>query len=271
MNFPSFDEKLPHLHIFIQELVEDYHAGRINTWDEIDARVKEFFTPERMEQTERVVPGWTQMASHSKGVTLTHVLCVFLGLVLLPEFASLSFEQQQLAQWIVLFHDVEKIHIRGRRDLTHGFRSAVVTAGALHPLGFPVTTGFHTMYPTWRELTYFAITADGTSGEQIQDNTKLPEITSGITAMFGSDSPASLIVMGVLLHMSINVVKDWPQAAPLTDAEIMQYVSAPLLPLLKAMCLSDNEGWSMFDPDIRIIQRNDTLEAFRALEQNIIS
>ena len=39
-------------------------------------------------------------------------------------------------------------------------------------------------------------------------------------------------------------------------------MSAVALPLLKVMNLSDNEGWSMFDPDIRTTQRNDTLEAF---------
>lgn len=266
MNFPSFDERLSFLNEFILGLVNDYDAGMIDSWNTLDEKVKTFFTPERMEQTEVVAPSWKKMASYSDGVTLTHVMCVFLGLFMMPEFQWLTPEQQQLAKWIVLFHDVSKVHIRGKRDLTHGFRSAALAGEALMNLGFPVEETSTGTIDAWSDSTKSAITFSSDCGTDIQDNSKLPEIISGIESMYGANSPASLIVEGVLLHMSLNVVIDYPQAAPLNDSEIREYINDNLMPLLKVMCLGDNDGWTMFYPETRIAQREETLAAFSRYE-----
>lgn len=50
MNFPAFDEHLSFLNQFILELVNAYQAGKINLWDELDEKVKAFFSPERMNE-----------------------------------------------------------------------------------------------------------------------------------------------------------------------------------------------------------------------------
>jgi hypothetical protein len=196
-------------------------------------------------------------------------MCVFLGLVMLPEFKELTPAQQQLAKWVVLFHDVEKIHIRGQRDYTHGFRSAITAAGTLPKLGFPVTAEFENNFTAWGSFTNSAVIMDQKINEEIQDNKKLPAILSGIEQMFGKDSPAALIVKGVLFHMSLNVVVEWPQTAPLTDAEIKVYITSDLAALLKVMNLADNEGWVMFYPEARAIQRYDTLAAYQRFEKLI--
>ena len=99
----------------------------------------------------------------------------------------------------------------------------------------------------------------------------MPEILLGIEKIFGKYTPAALVVKCVLLHMSINVVSDYPQAAPLTDEEIAKYVDTETSLLLKAMCLADNEGWSMFYPEIRARQRNDTLKAFEKIERMLLN
>ena len=140
MNFPNFDTRLPFLNQFIRELVDDYHAGKINSWDALDEKVKTFFTAERMGETDALVPGWKKMASYSDGVTLTHVMCVFMGLYMMPEFLSMTNEQQGIMKWVILFHDVEKEHQRGKRDHLHAFRSSVGAARTLPKLGFPVTS-----------------------------------------------------------------------------------------------------------------------------------
>ena len=70
--------------------------------------------------------------------------------------------------------------------------------------------------------------------------------------------------------MSIDVVGDWPQAAPLTEEEINKYVDRILYPLLKVMNLADSEGWSMFYTEIRRQQRNDTLKAFEKIDEIIL-
>lgn len=113
--FPAFDDCFSDLNQFILKLVEAYEAGTIRSWDDLEEKVHVFFTPERMEEMESLVPGWQKMASYSEGITLVHVMCVFLGLFMLPEFQSLTPHQKQLAKWIVLFHDIAKIHIQGKK------------------------------------------------------------------------------------------------------------------------------------------------------------
>jgi len=269
-NFPLFDFHLSYLNKFILELVVAYNEGEIKSWDDLEKRVESFFTPERMNQIESIAPGWKKMASYSGGVTLVHVTCVFLGLFILPEFKSLPFEQGQLAKWIVLFHDIEKETNKGERDQTHGFRSATRAARTLPGLGFGITREYEGLIDLWSRLTNSAMIKSGNSAEYIQDNQKLPEIFDGIKKLFGDNTPASLIVKGVLLHMSIDVVGDWPQAAPLTEEEINKYVDRILYPLLKVMNLADSEGWSMFYTEIRRQQRNDTLKAFEKIDEIIL-
>ena len=66
--------------------------------------------------------------------------------------------------------------------------------------------------------------------------------------------------------MSITVVADWPQSAPLTDAEAREYLDPQLLPLLKTMMLVDNDAWNFFDPLTKFRYRQDTLTVFEAFE-----
>jgi hypothetical protein len=270
-NFPVFDEQLAFLNQFILDLVESYQSGKLNSWDELDEKVKRFFTPERMEQMEIIVPGWGKMSSYSDGITLTHVMCVFLGLFMLPEFLSLTPEQQQLAKWIVLLHDVEKAHVKGKKDLTHGFRGAALAAHTLERLGFDHTPEFDEFFDTWSKFTNAAITTSHLEGDLIQDNQKLPTILEGIKQLFDENTPAALITKGVLLHMSLNVVNQYPQAAPLSETEVKSYIDPVFLPLLRVIMLADNEGWVLFYPEVRELQRNETLAAFQKAEKIIIN
>jgi hypothetical protein len=270
-DFPLFDACFPKLNQFILELVKAYEAGQIKSWDDLEERVSVYFTVDRMEQMESRVPGWQKMASYRDGITLTHLMGVFLGLFMLPEFRSLSDDHQQLAKWIVLFHDLAKeITIgAGEKDKTHAFRSAITTARQLPHLEFAVTSEYEHLISSWSHLTGSAIKISADRPEAIQDNEKLPDILMGIERMFGEGTAAALIVKTVLLHMSINVVIDWPQASPLREAQIVKYVSKDLLPLLKVMMLADNEGWVLFYSE-REQQRTETLAAFQRLEKMIL-
>ena len=88
--------------------------------------------------------------------------------------------------------------------------------------------------------------------------------------MFGEDASAGLIVKGILLHMSITIISNWPQAASLTKAEVKKYIDSALAPLLKVLMLADNDGWAMFHPG-RQQQRLETLDAFQKIEEIISS
>lgn len=266
--YPRFDDEFPFLNQFILELAGEHKAGKINSWDDLDERVKAFYTPNRMDAIEAKAPGWKKMASYSGGITLTHVTCVFLGMFMLSEYQSLSSEKQQLAKWIVLLHDIDKFHLKGKKDTLHPFKSAVIAAKVLPGNGFPTSEEYSSLIRGWADQTTGAF-IPRLLAPQKPDNKKLPEIISGIDLLFGKDNPAALITKAVLLHTSLDVDKNYPTPAPLKDDEIRFLISPDLLPLLKVMMLSDNEGWSLFDQKVREQQRRDTLKAFEWFEELI--
>ena len=261
-NIPSFDIELEELNQFIMSLVEDYHTEKINSWDDLDEKVKAFFTYERMEDIEAKAPGWKKMASYSDGITLTHVTCVFLGMFMLPEFLALSAEHRQIAKWIILFHDIDKFHIRGIKDTMHAFNSAVVAANTLPGLGFPVHVSYHDLISSWSSFTRQAYVPSNNDTAPKPDNQKLPKILSEIDQLFGENAPAALITKTVLLHLSLDADKNYPTPAPLTETEIQQIINPSLLPLLKVMMLADNDGWALFEPEFREQQNKDVVKAF---------
>ena len=269
LQFPDFDEQLPILNQFILGLVDAYQSGRLNSWDKLDEKVKAFFTPERMEQTETLVLGWKKMASYSGGITLTHVMCVFLGVYMMPEFQELTPEGQQIAKWIVLFHDLDKFHIHGKKDTMHAFNSGALTAKLLPKFGFPITGKYHELIDSWSKLTTHAFVASGDDSAPKPDNQKLPEILAGIDELFGKDTPAALITKVALLHISLNIDLFYPTPAPLTEDEVKHFITPNLFPLLKVMMLGDNEGWTLFYPEDRQRQSECAVIAFQGFEKII--
>jgi hypothetical protein len=266
MEFPSFDEHLSYLNQFILTLVSAYNAEEILSWDDLEERVNAFFTPERMEETETIVPGWKRMASYSDGITLTHVMCVFLGMYIKPEYLRLTQEQQEEMKWIILFHDVEKAPQAGKRDHAHAFRSAVGAARTLPKLGFPVKQEYASLIDGWNKFTRSAITKLENSTDDIQDNHKLPIILDGIERMFGQNTPATLIIKTILFHLSVNMDL-WPPPNPLTNDEVKRYFNEELSTLLLLMNLGDNDGWALFNPEVRENQRADIIDKFEKIEK----
>lgn len=270
MNIPKFDERLEFIDQFIRGLVEKYRTEILTTWDQLDELVKVFFTSECMDLTETLMPGWKKMASCSDGITLTHIMCVFLGVYMLPEFQALTAEEQQLEKWIVLFHDLDKFHIPGKKDTMHAFRSGVLAAKILPSFGFPVTEKYKILIDTWSEFTFHAcVTADKDTTPK-PDNSKLPEVLSGIDQLFGIDTPAALITKTALLHISLNIDPLYPTPAPLTEEELKRFITPKLYPLLKVMMLGDNEGWTLFEPEMRSYQSHQAMLAFEKIEKIIL-
>ena len=267
--FPPFEDKLQFLDQFILELVEAYHTEKINSWDELDREVKAFFTPERLDQMEALVPGWKKMASYSDGITLTHVICVFLGVYIMPEYQALTPEEQQIAKWIVLIHDIDKFHIHGKKDTMHAFRSGVLAAQILPAFGFPITEKYDGLIEPWSELTRQAFVPGGEAAAPRPDNRKLPEIFMGIDQLFGEGAPAALITKTILLHISLNIDPDYPTPSPLTETELKRFITPKLLPLLRVMMLGDTEGWALFAPADRVRQMKAAREIFQEVEKLI--
>lgn len=266
---PSFDDHFAALHAFILELVTAYQAGSITSWNNLEEKVGAFFNADQIDEVEALAPGWRKMASYDEGVTLVHVMCVFLGLYMMPEFLNMTPPQQQMMKWIILLHDIEKEPQKGKRDHGHAFRSATTAAKLLPRFGFFVTPEYDLHIDHWSDFTRAAVRKPEDSPDVIQDNAKLPEILDGIERMFGPNTPASLIIKTILLHLSIGM-EPWPPAAPLRDEEVSRYIDPRLVLLLRVMNLGDGEGWNLFKLE-RESLRNDTLKAFQKVERLISS
>jgi hypothetical protein len=264
LRLPSF---LPELAAFVDQLTEHVGSGKIDRWEPFSERTQTFYTGARMAQIESVIPGWGRMASFGGGATVLHVTGALVALKLLPEYYQASAETQRLSDWIVLLHDLGKEIHEGKRDHTHGFRSAVLAGKILPGVGFPVTADYQSQFPGWAELTNAALRLDDDGLELIQDNRKLPEILDGIKRLFGHNSATALVVKAILLHFSIDTCSEWPQVAPLSDQEIELYIDPEFLPYLEVMMLVDSDAWALFDPQIKAKQRQETLQVFQRVRK----
>jgi hypothetical protein len=174
-----------------------------------------------------------------------------------------------MMQWIVLFHDLGKQVIGGQRDALHAFRSGAMAARALPDAGFATSDTYPAEIGAWtaRVRSAFVAAADGKG--PIPDNRALPEVLQGLDRLFGSESPASLIVQAVMLHQSLNVVPEWPSPCSLTDAEVPLCIRPALLPLLEIMMLVDSDAWQLFDPASKAKFRQSTLAVFADVRQRL--
>jgi len=268
-NTPLFDQVFKELDNFIMGLFASHQSGEIKTWRDLEVRVNNFFTREMIEKTDAKVPGWKNMSADADHRTLVHIMCALLGLYLMPEYGLLTPEERNMAKWIVLLHDVGKVTAEGRGDYLHAMQSAEIAANSLPKIGFSTDEKYNLFIDEWsNNLLSAKIENPDRPGEFMPDNRKIGEILAGTDDLFGKNSPASIIIKGVLLHQCIDTVKDWPQTAPLSDDQIIQNIDESLLPLLRVMHLADNEGWTLFEPE-REQYRSETLEAFERVERMI--
>ncbi|MEZ4667948.1 MAG: hypothetical protein R3E39_08540 [Anaerolineae bacterium] len=266
---PQLGAYLPQLVAFALQARSDYQAGTLADWPTFIRRVRAFYTPAMMETIEKVAPGWNHMATFADQQTLIHVTSVFVALYDHPEYAHISTTFKHLMEWIVLFHDIAKEAVRGKHDYVHGFRSAALAGKALPTLGFPINQPDTGGLEDWAQLTHNAIVFHEGHEEYIQDNRQLPAITAGIDRLFSDQSPASLVIKPILLHLSIDSDPDYPTVAPLTEAEIQRFVVGDVLPLLRLLTLIDNDSWNLFDAEQREVQRQKTHGAFQKIAQQV--
>jgi hypothetical protein len=267
MSFPSVESRLPELVRFVTSLAEDAYTNRLADQSMMTQRVRDFFSADMMAYVEGVLPGWRLMASYADGQTLIHIVTVYTALLMCPQYQQAAPEQQTLMHWIVLLHDLAKVVIEGKRDPTHSFRSAALAGRLMTRISSDAVRPAHeAQIASWANLTATAITRLPDGANEIPKNSRLPEIMEGIGRLFGEDTSAALIVTTVLLHQSINVVSQWPQAAPLNDTGIQRYVSRKVLPLLKIMMIVDNDAWGFFDLPTKQFHRTETVAEFKRIE-----
>jgi hypothetical protein len=266
---PQLQDHLPELHGFVSTLARQIEAGELQDGDALVGRFREFYADERMQAIERVAPGWQDMAAQADRATLHHISQALIALQLLPEFRAAPRLLQSALEWTVLFHDLGKRVIGGQRDALHAFRSATMAARALPRMGFPCAADYPALIEPWTRLVLGASVASPDGRGTIQDNRALPVILRGVEQLFGAGSAASLVVQAVLLHQSLDVVKEWPNPGSLTAAELSCCIRPALLPLLEATMLVDSDAWHLFDLATRARFRDATLEVFADLRRRV--
>ncbi len=211
--------------------------------------------PKLMNSVEREIPGWKAMARLRGGETLVHIVRALIALDSIPEYRNAIAVDKSNMQLAVLLHDLAKRPvdpITGAkiRDAIHPFRSAVLAAEILPNHGFYVTDQFQGSIESWSEYTNQAVTTDS-KGRPIHGNAKLPGIITGIDEMFERNSATSIIVKSILFHQSLNLLKEWPDAAPLTDWELKLFINDDLLKVLGPLVRADSASWQLFKPENR--------------------
>jgi hypothetical protein len=256
---PEVEKYVPELMTFINDLAGEYRIGMLNSWPLMTEKVQAFFTPDMMDKTDAVIPGWRKMSSYTDGITLVHTVSALTALMLRPEYRNATREQRSMMQWIILLHDLAKAKVNGIKDHTHGFRSAAMAGKLLSQFGFTVQDAYYDRIDEWYSLTYSAMTTHHDRGMDVQDNSKLPQIVAGIETLFGCHTAPALIVKTILFHYSFNVLQEWPVQSPLTDHEIGLYIDDNLLPLLRVMVNVDNDAWDFFEPETKERHRTETV------------
>jgi hypothetical protein len=261
MTIPTLSNTLPEVVAFTQNLEADYQAGTLNNWDDLDTRVKTFFNTDEPHAIIKMIPAWEQMRTFANGRTQTHIIAVLMGLYRSPEYDALTSEQRAIAEWVVIFHDVAKVVIRGiiSHDPLHGFRSGAIAGLNLATIGFPIED--MARLQRWYDLTYHAnrpykpaeAPLDNYAKNILEsatmrpDNRQLPQIISELDAIHSC--AAALIVKGALFHISLVTDPDYPIPSPLTDDEIKRYITPDVYPILRTMMLVDTDGWYLFRPE----------------------
>lgn len=206
--------------------------------------VTHLFTPTIMAEVERYVPGWRKMVSYANEQTLVHVCSVFVAMLSSRYYRQGTPEERCFWEWAALLHDLAKVAQKGKRDLTHPFRSAAMAAHILPAVGFPVPPDYERMVDEWVVLVATAVLP--AEPDPISDNGQLPLILEGIRRMAGSETELALVLKTILLHQSFSPLPDWPNPTPLTDAEIQTCISPGLWRLLGPFLAFDSAAWDMY-------------------------
>ncbi|OGO69765.1 MAG: hypothetical protein A2Z49_07160 [Chloroflexi bacterium RBG_19FT_COMBO_56_12] len=255
---PDLRVLLPGLMHFAQELAWDYQCGTLQA-DDLHRQIAEFFNMDVMEQIEKTIPGWIQMASYARGQTLVHIICMLLATLASAEYAQASPEEKRLLEWVAVLHDLGKQPTDEQRDHAHAFRSAALAARILPKHCFPVSERYAALIDEWSDMTSQAVIAK--DGSVIQDNSYLAGILNGIEAMFGAHSPTAQVVQCILLHVSLDTVPvEWPCPSGLDDEQARRLIDTGLLPLLTAVMLADSDAWNLYNLAIKERYRKMTLD-----------
>jgi len=237
-------EKLPDFWNLSQKIEFALRAGQFSDWEPLFQQMRPLLDESFIEEMDKVIPGWTKIATLHDGQTALHTLLVFSLCLHLPEYTLADEQTCMEIEWAAVLHDLDKNLARG--DTAHPFRSAAVVARIMPEVGFELLPNIHeTDLERWSNLVMSAQRPDGE--RMLHDHSSLKEIIDGIHKCWGKDSSAARVLKAVLLHQSLPTVKEWSNAVLLTDEELSYALTLNDMNVLGALLVADSDSWNLFD------------------------
>lgn len=245
LEFSDFALALPRTSAVVVALRDRLRSGEITTLDGAHEYIRLSITRSEVEELERFAPGWRELADYDDLTTLGHVIISLLSLPYHREYLDAGPSRQRIVTYALLYHDLAKRSAEGR-DHTHAFRSAAMAARSLPLLRLDLARGARAALEEWAHDATNAVCRND-DGQLVQDNSRIPELFGRLDAILAADSAPNRMIKIVLLHHSVDVLKLWPQANPLTRPQIERWLDQELLVLLRILMLADCDGWELLN------------------------
>jgi hypothetical protein len=260
MSITLLSDVLPNLWSLACDLAGELQTGKYQSWQAINPRLQDLFSPEISKSCEMLIPGWRKIAKQRNGLTATHTLLVLAGCLRLPEYLAAPVATRHEIEWAAVLHDVDKnydLHTN-RKDASHPFRSAAVAVKGLPRLGFLPQPGV-----AFADLEHWSALVMNSErpedGRMVHDHSHLAEIIAFLYQHWGVETPASRILKAILFHQSLPTLKAWPNPVLLKDNELYAYLTINDLNVLLPLLVADSHAWELFNEN-----RNASLDELRA-------
>lgn len=239
----TVEEKLPDFWNFSKKIASGLRTGKISGWTPLSQQIRPLLEQNFIDSIDKVIPGWSNIATLNDGETALHTLLVFATCLNLSEYTLADEQTCREIEWAAILHDLDKK--LARRDTTHPFRSAAVVARVMPELGFELLPNINeTDLEAWSNLVLSAQSPDGE--RMIHNHSSLKEIIDGVHNCWGSDSSAARVLKAVLLHQSLPTLKEWNNVVLLTDEELSYSLSLKDMNILGALMVADSDSWNIF-------------------------
>ena len=207
------------------------------------------------------------LQAYNDGFINLHCIFVYYWTVKDPDFEDLTKEEKNILEWAALFHDISK---RGRplfdsKDFVHPFQSAAIML-RIFKENIKYIKIAEDEEEKWTETIDFIensieeVTAeeypeiyyDEDWWHHFHDTSKLPEIFERLSHFIDKSSPIMTVFKLILFHQSIFVIKEFQLPKMLPKEEIIKYLSAKELFMIRILMNNDTFSYSLPHPDRKL-------------------
>jgi len=249
-DLPGFDQTFPDLTKMLMKYAEDFSTEREMTFDQLRDDMQAILKTESVaKRITEIMPEMDELTQHCDGDISMHTLTVMLSF-----FKDLSFEgldpvTRDIVTWALFLHDVMKRPQMGKgKDFVHPFKGAARACLILFRLGIiPRTSENYQMtrkFSSTLHQGYKLLQKRGVS-IPVQNHRCLHQAWEILEYM---PTQARMILKLILLHQSVTVVLDSPQAVDLTREERASFLDPLFIEVFQHIMLHDSVSYCLLHP-----------------------